>query len=108
MTVYILLAAAFWIAAFACSISAILLVFLGRSRYFWLSVSLAVVSVVIGGMGVSTWTPFGYFPEIGYTWSSDTFEFSIRSRWLFIIPLMLGGVAVLLALWKHRRARHAA
>jgi hypothetical protein len=108
MTANILLMAALWIAAFACSISTILFVLFGPSRYVWLSVFLAVVGVAIGGMGVSTWTPFGYFPEIGYTRSSDTFEFSVRSRWLFIAPLILGGSSLLLALWKHRRTRHAA
>ena len=108
MTTNILLAAALWLFACAFSVAAILFVFLGRTRHLWLPGLLGFTGAVIGGMGYSSWTPFGYFPEIAYTWSSDTFEFHIRSGWLFVAPLVVGGVAALLALRKLGRSRHAA
>ena len=41
-----------------------------------------------------------FFPQIGYTWSSDSFQFSFASNWFFAAPLLLGTVGLLLAIWR--------
>src|SRR2546426_3520785 len=69
-------------------------------RRFWPSVLLACIAMAIGYVGFDHWTPFSFFPQIGYTWSSDSFQFSFASNWFFAAPLLLGTIGLLLAIWK--------
>jgi hypothetical protein len=86
---------------FLCAVVAVVLAFLLRPRRVLWSLVPAVPTVVISFLGVTGWTPFGSFPEIGYTWSSGPIEVSVRSGWLFLIPLLVGTVAPVVATWRY-------
>jgi hypothetical protein len=106
ITGQILLVAAIWLAASVCSVVAIVFAVLGRIHRVRISGLLALASVVVGVIGFTAWTPFGFLPQIGYTRSSDNFEFHLRSSWFFLGPLILGAIAALLVAWKQVRLRH--
>ena len=109
MHIYALLAIVIlsWLAACACSIAAIVLVAARRPGPGWLAAALAAAATAIGCLGFGRWSPFRFFPQLGYSWSSDSFELSIQSSWFFVAPLALGMAALLLAVWKGRRSNHA-
>src|SRR5688572_19022351 len=88
----------FWV-TLACSVFAVLLIFSGLWNGLRWPVLFAVVAVLISVMGVTAWTPFGYFPEVGWTNGA----ISVRSGRLFYLPLLLGGFALCAAMWKRRR-----
>ncbi len=93
---------------FAGSVLAVVLAFVGRpGRLKWPAL-LGITASLVGTMGLIAWTPFGSFPEIGYTWSNGAFEVSFRSGWLFVAPLVLGIFSLLLAMRKHRKQDGAA
>jgi hypothetical protein len=108
MTTNIALSVVIWLLTFACSIVAIALAILARPRQLLWSALLAVAAALVSTMGLTAWTPFGFFPEIGYTWSNGPFEVSVRSSWLFVVPLLIGVVALFLAAWKHRTRNDSA
>ena len=83
----------------ACSVLAVLLVFSALCNRLRWPVLLGVVACLISVMGVTAWTPFGYFPEVGWT----NGEISVRSGRLFYLPLALGGFVLSAAMWKRRR-----
>ena len=108
MTKNIVLAVVIWLVTFACSVLAIVLASLARGRNLSWSAFLAVAAAVVSIMGLTAWTPFGFFPEFGYTWSNGPFEVSVRSGWFFLVPLLVGVLALFVAGWKHRRRNDSA
>jgi hypothetical protein len=104
MPVYLLLAIVIlmWVIACISSVVAIILL-IARRRPPVLPVALALVATAIGYLGFGRWSPFRFFPQIGYTWSSGDFEIRLRSSWFFLVPLALGLAALLLAIWSRRR-----
>ncbi len=100
MNIHILLTIviAAWCVGMATSLAALALALACPRRRFALSASVAAFAVVIGWLGVGRWTPVPSFPQIGYTWCSDTFEISLKSSWFFVGPLLLGSVALLLTI----------
>jgi hypothetical protein len=50
---------------------------------------------------VGVWTPFSLWPQISYNFSAGGVQRSIDFRWPFILPLVLGAVALLLVVRKH-------
>jgi hypothetical protein len=110
MTTIILLVVVLWILACASSLAAIVFTFAARIRHLWWAIFLAVTATVISMMGLTGRTPFGFFPEIDYyyTWASGASHILVRSGWLFVVPLVLGAVALVMAIWKHKRLHHAA
>jgi hypothetical protein len=92
-----LITAAVWFFSSVCSVSAIFLA-LKRSRHFLASILTAIVAITVGTMGFTAWSPFGLFPEIGYSWANGSFQISVRSGWFYIVPLVLGAMGLILAL----------
>ena len=105
MITIILIVIVLWLVAFVAALLAVLFLVLGERRRWWLPGLLALTGTAIGVMGLASWTPFVSFPEIGYTRSSGTFEISLRSRWLFTAPVVLGGIGLVLALWQSQKQR---
>ena len=93
---------------FLCAVVAVALAFLLRPRRVLWSSLPAVATIVVSFMEVTGRTPFGVFPEIGYTWSSGPVELSLRSGWLFLIPLLVGIVALVVATWRYCTRKDAA
>ena len=92
----------------ASSVSAVALALVERPRYLGFSAVLAFAAILVSSMGVTAWTPFGVFPEFGYGWSNGPIEISVRSGWLFVIPLVLAALGAFLALRNYRRRHDAA
>ena len=95
-----------WIVASGSSVVAIVLA-VGRSvGRAWPSIALAFIATGIGYLGYGRWSPFKFFPQLGYSYSSDSFNIYISSSWFFVAPLALGLATLLLAVWKGSRSRH--
>ena len=90
----------------ASSVSAIALAMVEERRHQGLAALLAITAILVSGMGLSRWTPHGFFPEFGWGLASGPFEISIHSRWLFIVPLVLAAFASFLALRNHGKRRN--
>jgi hypothetical protein len=82
----------------AVGLAGILLAIQRRAR--GIALVLAAGAILVSGMGLTSWTPVGSFPEIGYSWSNGRLEIAVRSSWLFALPLMLGLVALILTLMR--------
>jgi hypothetical protein len=94
-----ILIAVTWFVATGCSILAIIIGFRAADRSLGTILSLGLVSILTGAMGLKSWTPFGFFPEIGWTISNGATDFSVRSGWLFIVPLVMGCLVLGVAVW---------
>jgi hypothetical protein len=92
----------------ASSVSAVALGLVERPHHLRFSAVLAFAAILVSSMAVTAWTPFGVFPEFGYGWSNGPIDISVRSGWLFVIPLVLATLAALLAFRNYRRQHDAA
>jgi hypothetical protein len=101
---YFLLAIAIvaWIVSTLVSVGALVMALVAPSRRFRLVLALASIGMFVGYLGFGRWTPFSFFPQIGYTWTNDDFRISLASGWFFLAPLVLGTVSLLLAIAKRR------
>jgi hypothetical protein len=108
LTKTLLLAMIVMLLTLACSVVAAGLALPARPRHLGWSAGLAVAAALVSTMGLTAWTPFGFFPEIGYAWSNGRFEVSVRSGWLFLVPLLVATAALALAAWKRRTRVDAA
>src|SRR5262245_9242706 len=95
-----------WLMATASSVVAIFLGVQPSNRRLRLAMVLAITAMVIGYLGFGRWSPFRFFPQVGYAYTSNTFEFQLASSWFFVGPLVLGAAALLLAVWNGRRSSH--
>jgi hypothetical protein len=89
-----------WLVGVALSAVALALAILAPARRFHLIPILAGFGMIVGYLGFGHWTPFSLFPQIGYTWSSGDFQISLASSWFFLVPLIVGVVALLVAIAK--------
>lgn len=108
VTTTIALAAMILLLTLACSVLSLVLAIRARPRNSRWSAALAAAAVMVSIMGLVAWTPLGSFPEVGYTWSNGAFEISARSGWLFLVPLLVGTVALVLAAWRPLRRNEIA
>jgi hypothetical protein len=72
----------------------------GQTR-FWLAVGFAVLAMIIGCVGA-----LGF--HVTYSRTVNNSGWSLDSRWFFIVPLVLGALALGLSLWRRTRSRSAA
>jgi uncharacterized SAM-binding protein YcdF (DUF218 family) len=108
MTTNVVLTLLIYLLTCASSVSAITLAMLERHRHQGLAALLAVAALVVSGMGLTRWTPLGFFPEFVWSLASGPFEISIRSWLLFIVPLVLAAFASFLTLRNHAKQRNEA
>jgi hypothetical protein len=73
-----------------------------------LSLILALLALVVGALGL--WTPFSFLPRLGYSWidRDERFHFYIEVNQFFVVPLVLGTLLSLLALWRRWRVEPGA
>ena len=109
MSIHTLLAIviAAWLISMVSSVAALILAILDPLGRFRLSLALAGAAMIIGYLGFGHWTPFRFFPQIGYTWSSGDFKVSLSSSSFFLASLVLGTAAMLLAIANRKRLRHS-
>lgn len=83
---------------FTTSAASVVLACFARPRQLRWPVLLAMIALIVSTMGLTTWTPFGFFPEVGWT----NGEVSLRSKWLFFIPLALGSTALIVVVVRRK------
>ncbi len=93
-------AAAFLVASVVCAALAIRFGLRPAPSRFWASVVLALVALGIGSMGMQT--------HITYSRTVNGHGWSLDSRWFFLAPLVLGAVALVLAIWRRRQLQRIA
>lgn len=72
-------------------------------RWFWVWLLMAAGAIGIGYLGY--WTPVSIWPQIQYSWTNGNFSIHLDSRWFFIVPLLLGPVALVLVIRRRGRAK---
>jgi hypothetical protein len=92
-----------WVIDFIMSVIALILAIMNLPRRFGLVMTLAGIAMLVGYLGFGRWTPFPFFPQIGYTWSSGDIRISLSSSWFFMAPLVLGLGATLIALVNRKK-----
>jgi hypothetical protein len=92
-----------WLISMVISAAALFLAIMDPLRRFGLLLILASAAMCVGYLGFGRWTPFLFFPQIGYTWSSGDFQISLSSQWFFLMPLVLGTTALFIGVGKRRR-----
>ena len=95
-----------WVISTVISGAALVLAIVDPLRRFRLWMIFACVAICVGYLGFGRWTPFSFFPQIGYTWSSGDFRISLSSSWFFLVPLVLGATALLIGFGNRKRLSH--
>src|SRR5262249_43293757 len=69
-----------------------------------LASALAFVALAIGYLGFGRWSPFRFFPRVGWMWSEGDERIYLASGWFFVAPLLLGtaGLGLLVFRCCHR------
>ena len=98
MTTNVVLTFSIYVLTCSVSLAAVLLSVLEQHRYRGQAALLAVAAILVSGMGLSAWTPFGVFPDFAWSFANGSFEISIRSEWLFVLPLIAGTFSAFLML----------
>ena len=102
-TIYILfaIAAGLWLFSLAaCAVALLCCCFPGRRR-FWLAIVLSGLAILIGFLGTTRF-------HVTYSRTVNASHWSIDSRWFFIVPLVLGALALALAIWRRSRSSRVA
>jgi hypothetical protein len=102
-TIYILsaIAAVLWLFSLAaCAVAFLCCCFSGRRRY-WLAIVLSGLAILISYLGATRF-------HVTYSRTVNNSHWSIDSRWFFIVPLVLGALALAFALWRRSRSSRVA
>ncbi len=95
-----------WFVALAAALRAIFISIEDVPPRSGLAVSLALVALSIGYLGFGRWSPFRFFPQVGWMWSEGDKTIYLASGWFFVAPILLGMTALaLLALQRACRTR---
>ena len=94
-----------WGASLMIAGAALVLAVVNPLRRFRLLLSLAGAAIGLGYLGFGRWTPFSFFPQIGYTWSSGEFRISLSSSWFFLVPIVMGATALLIGMGQRKKMR---
>jgi hypothetical protein len=106
MSVFLFIVTTAWFVALASGISAILISVEDTRPRPGLTATLAFVALAIGYIGFGRWSPFHFFPQVGWMWSEGDERIYLASGWFFVAPLLLGLAALGLLLFQHLTERH--
>lgn len=101
-TIYALFAVAaiLWLFSLAaCAVALLCCCFPGRRRST-IAIVLSGLAILIGYLGTAQF-------HVTYSRTVNNSHWSIDSRWFFIAPLVLGALALALAIWRRSRAGRA-
>jgi hypothetical protein len=98
--------AAVWLASIIGVVIAIALSCRASPKRLVPSFVLALFALAAGYLGL--WTPFSFLPRIAYSWANGDYRLDIDVNQFFIVPLVLGLVALVLATWRYWRSSRAA
>jgi len=105
MTLHLTVVTISWFVALAFAIAAILISLEEEPRRTVLAATLASVALTIGYLGFGRWSPFRFFPQVGWIWSEGDERIYLASGWFFVAPLLLGSVAIALLVFQRLAAR---
>jgi hypothetical protein len=97
--------AAFWLTSIAGCAVALILNRRAPPKWLGLSMVLALFALTVGYLGL--WTPFSFVPRIWYGWASGDYSLQIDLNRFFIVPLVLGSLALVLLAWCYWRSNRA-
>jgi hypothetical protein len=95
--ILVTIAAGLWLVSLICTGLSIALGWHAAARRFWASIVLAIATLVIGCMGLRL--------HITYSQTVNGHGWSIDSKWFFVATLILGALALALALWNRMRRK---
>ena len=108
MTLHLIILATTWFVALAAAIGAIFVSLEEQPSRQLFALALACVALAIGYLGFGRWSPFRFFPQVGWMWSEGDEEIYIASGWFFVAPLLLGTASLGLLIFQCcRRTRTA-
>ena len=94
-------AAVLWLFSLvACAVALLCCCFPGRRR-FWIAIVLSGLAILIGFLGTTRF-------HVTYNRTVNDSHWSIDSRWFFIVPLVLGAIALALAIWRRSKSNQVA
>jgi hypothetical protein len=102
-TIYVLsaVAAVLWLFSLAaCAVALLCCCFTGR-RCFWIAVLFSGLAILIAYLGATHF-------HLTYSRTVNNSHWSLDSRWFFIVPLVLGPLALALAIWRRSRSNRVA
>jgi hypothetical protein len=105
MSVFLFIVSIAWFVALASGIGAILISIEDARPRPGLGATLAFVALAIGYLGFGRWSPFHFFPQVGWTWSEGDERIYLASGWFFVAPLLLGVAALPLLLFQRLTVR---
>ena len=96
---YVLFAVAgiLWLFSLAFCALALYCAWSPSQRRFWLAVVFAILAMLMGYGGILRF-------HVTYSWTVNNSGWRLDSRWFFIVPLVLGSLALALALWRRIRS----
>ena len=96
-----------WLIAIVSSLAAMFFAVRLVDRRRRLAAVLASIAMALGYVGFGHWSPFRFFPQIGYAYTSATFAIQLASSWFFVGPMFLGAAGLVMATWNRNRSNHA-
>lgn len=99
-TIYVVFAvsAILWLFSLAACAIAFVCCCLAPSRpRLWIAVVSSGLAILIGFLGATRF-------HVTYSRTVNNSHWSLDSRWFFIVPLVLGALALFLALWRQSRS----
>jgi hypothetical protein len=105
MTLHLIILTISWFGALASAIAAIFISQDDAPPRPVLAVTLALIAVAIGYLGFGRWSPFRFFPQVGWMWSEGDEEIYLASGWFFVAPLLLGSAGIALLIFQRLTTR---
>ena len=104
MTLFLVIVTIAWFLALASAIAAIFISIEDAPSRPGLAATLAFVALAIGYFGFGPWSPFRFFPQVGWMWSEGDERIYLASGWFFVAPLLLGTTALALLIFQRATA----
>ncbi len=95
--ILVTIATGLWLVSLICAGLAIAFGWRAAAHRFWASIVLAIATLVMGCVGLRL--------HITYSRTVNGHGWSIDSKWFFVATLILGALALALALWNRRRRK---
>jgi hypothetical protein len=105
MTLHLIILTIAWFLALASAIGAIFVSLEETPPRPGLAAILALGALVIGYLGFGRWSPFRFFPQVGWMWSEGDERVYLASGWFFVAPILLGSTALALLIFQRTTVR---
>jgi hypothetical protein len=100
LNVFVGVIGVFWLMSIVACVLALRWSFLSMQGRFWPAVILSSLAVVIGYLGITR------IHIIHSQTVNGQLQWHFDSRWFFLVPLLLGALALIYTIWKGQRSAH--